>query len=449
MKKMIQNDFTTGMSRIAKKASLAVFAVLFTASAFNTVVAQDVLDSPIWAIEAADGTWFANDNNTRGFAYNRAENNLLVVSRSGGLKVRSLHAEDGSHVRDLSIEGVSGGTFPLSLIDVAPGGQIFASNLTLNATTGPLKIYMWANEMANPIVLYEGDANGTAARFGDSFRADFTDGASDLYVGGSNNPNLLKITVNMATNTVASTTVFNFGAVGNTTLRAVRGMAPIAGESNIWVNEFDYLLRKMNTTTGALTEEVPESVFPTKESLWVDYVSEGGATLAAVFPSSLVAAGQTASIIDLNTGDEIAYTAAGPNGNGNGAGGPLFDAPTRRMFVLATNNYIASYDISAYFPEPASTDELRDEPNTFALEQNYPNPFNPSTSISFTLPVESQVELSVYTLTGQKIATLVDGVRTSGQHSVSFDASNLSSGIYIYRIVAGDFTQTNKMTLVK
>lgn len=447
---MIHNDFNSGMNRIARKAAVAAFALLFTATAFNsTVIAQDVLDSPIWAIEATDGDWFANDNNTRGFAYNRARNNVLVVSRSGGLKVRSLHAEDGSHVRDLSIEGVSGGIFPLSLIDVAPGGQIFASNLVLNATADPLKIYMWADESADPIVLYSGDANGTAARFGDSFRADFTDGATDLYVGGSNNPNLLKLTVNMNNNTISSTTVFNFGAVGNTTLRAVRGMAPIAGESNIWVNEFDYLLRKMNTTTGALSEEVPETVFPTKEALWVDYVSEGGATLAAVFPSNLTASGQSASIIDLTTGDEIAYTAPGANGNGNGAGGPIFDAPARRMFVLATNNYIAAYDISAYFPEPASTDELRDEPITFALEQNYPNPFNPSTSISFTLPVESQVELSVYTLTGQKIATLVNEVRTSGQHSVNFDASNLSSGIYIYRIVAGDFTQTNKMTLVK
>lgn len=423
--------------------------MLSTSALTTPASAQDVLDSPIWAIEATPGTWFANDNNTRGFAYSKPNERLFVVSRTGGLGIYVLDALTGQHLKNLDVTGITGGTFPLNLIDVSPQGHIFANNLTLNATTGAFKIYMWENEDAAPVVIYEGDVNATAFRFGDSFRADFTDGASTLYAGGSGNPNLAKFTVDLTAKTVTNVTVFNFGAPNNEVLRAVRGIAPIPGEDAIWVNEYDYNLRKMNTSTGALFGVVDAAVFPTKESLWVDYVKVGTTELAAVFPANLTAAGQTASIIDLATGDEIAYTAAGPNGNGNGAGGPLFDGARQRMYVLATNNYIAAYDISAYFSDPVSVDREEELPQVFKLEQNYPNPFNPSTQISFSLPVESAVELSIYSITGQKMATLVNETRAAGQHTVSFDATNLSSGVYLYRLTAGSFSQTNRMTLIK
>lgn len=89
------------------------------------------------------------------------------------------------------------------------------------------------------------------------------------------------------------------------------------------------------------------------------------------------------------------------------------------------------------------------KPVAFKLSQNYPNPFNPSTSISFNLPVTSEVKLEVFNLIGNKVATLINETLNSGSHSANFDASNLSSGIYIYRIQAGDFTQTKKMLLIK
>lgn len=90
-----------------------------------------------------------------------------------------------------------------------------------------------------------------------------------------------------------------------------------------------------------------------------------------------------------------------------------------------------------------------DDPVSFKLHQNYPNPFNPSTNIMFDVPETGLVKLEVFDITGRKVADLVNGVRTQGSHTVSFDASDLSSGIYFARFTAAGSVQTQKMMLLK
>jgi hypothetical protein len=83
------------------------------------------------------------------------------------------------------------------------------------------------------------------------------------------------------------------------------------------------------------------------------------------------------------------------------------------------------------------------------LEQNYPNPFNPSTQIRFTLDAGRQTRLAIYDVLGREVAVLIDGQLAAGSHSVTFDASNLTSGVYLYKLEAGGMSQTKRMTLVK
>lgn len=86
---------------------------------------------------------------------------------------------------------------------------------------------------------------------------------------------------------------------------------------------------------------------------------------------------------------------------------------------------------------------------TFKLEQNYPNPFNPSTEISFSIPEDLHVTLKVYDLLGREAALLVNEDKTAGNHKITFEASGLSSGIYFYRIKAGNYTEVKRMMLLK
>jgi hypothetical protein len=88
-------------------------------------------------------------------------------------------------------------------------------------------------------------------------------------------------------------------------------------------------------------------------------------------------------------------------------------------------------------------------PTVYSLNQNYPNPFNPATMINFSVPKEDFVTLNVYNSIGQKVATLVNESKSAGTYQVDFNAANLSSGIYFYKITAGSFTETKKMILMK
>ena len=88
-------------------------------------------------------------------------------------------------------------------------------------------------------------------------------------------------------------------------------------------------------------------------------------------------------------------------------------------------------------------------PARFALEQNYPNPFNPATLIKYSIPQDQQVKLNVYNLLGENVTTLVNSFQKAGQHEVSFNASNLASGVYFYKLEAGTQTSIKKMILMK
>jgi hypothetical protein len=110
----------------------------------------------------------------------------------------------------------------------------------------------------------------------------------------------------------------------------------------------------------------------------------------------------------------------------------------------------AYYKVQAVLEGAAtSVREGQEFPKAYQLSQNFPNPFNPTTKVSYRLPVASEVRLVVYDLLGREVANLVTGRKEAGTHTVPFDAKDLGSGMYFYRLRAGEFVATKRMVIAK
>jgi hypothetical protein len=96
-----------------------------------------------------------------------------------------------------------------------------------------------------------------------------------------------------------------------------------------------------------------------------------------------------------------------------------------------------------------SNEFYSNKPEKVELSQNYPNPFNPSTQIQYALSEATEVTLEVFNSVGQKVMELVNGQKSAGYHTATFDASGLSSGVYLYKLTTPLFTQTKKTLLIK
>lgn len=122
--------------------------------------------------------------------------------------------------------------------------------------------------------------------------------------------------------------------------------------------------------------------------------------------------------------------------------GLILNTRTEPIFDSHTDQLIESKIVS-------SANENKGFPSSFSLEQNYPNPFNPSTTISFNIPAKSFVSLKVFDVMGKETAVLVFKELSAGHHSFNWNAADKPSGIYFYRIEAGSFNSTKKLTLIK
>jgi hypothetical protein len=150
------------------------------------------------------------------------------------------------------------------------------------------------------------------------------------------------------------------------------------------------------------------------------------------------------------TGSDSWQTVGFVNGNGT------TNVPRIYLFTdnnVATGKYnyrLKQIDYNGNFEYHNLNNEVEiGVPNSFSLSQNYPNPFNPSTKINFEMAKEGNVSVKVFDYTGKEVATLVNGYRNAGFYTVNFNAANLSSGIYFYRMETSNFTKVMKMSLVK
>ncbi|MCZ7602047.1 MAG: T9SS type A sorting domain-containing protein [Melioribacteraceae bacterium] len=124
------------------------------------------------------------------------------------------------------------------------------------------------------------------------------------------------------------------------------------------------------------------------------------------------------------------------------------DNQTPRNMYIGTKFGVKTF-VDTLTVTSVRNDEEEILPNEYALFQNYPNPFNPSTQIKYAVPNATNIKLKVYDILGKEIITLVNGYKNVGTYEVQFDASNLSSGVYLYRLETESFSQTKKLMIIK
>ncbi|MFA7421354.1 MAG: T9SS type A sorting domain-containing protein, partial [Melioribacteraceae bacterium] len=185
-----------------------------------------------------------------------------------------------------------------------------------------------------------------------------------------------------------------------------------------------------------------DATFQTEMPTW--FTGLGGKTFVTTAEVSLIDPFNIAKPNPMPKAGSPVYTgAATPPSDG------FFDATAKFIGAFGSTNWAEGWS-SLVFTGTDIKEELNSTvPTKYELSQNYPNPFNPSTTIKFALPKEGLVKLSVFNILGQEVGTLINGFKAAGSYSVEWSASNLSSGMYFYRLEANNNIITKKMTLVK
>jgi len=167
-------------------------------------------------------------------------------------------------------------------------------------------------------------------------------------------------------------------------------------------------------------------------------------TICFLLVSVIPVHGQTNSKVSWFSFDMGFAASSASNAMARGVVGQSLLGETKAGNTMVTGGFLADTLFRGFV---VSVGEEENVPTVFELSQNYPNPFNPSTTIKYQIPVASHVVLKIYNLLGQEVATLVDEVEEAGYKSVVWNAGNLASGVYFYRLQSASFVQTRKMIL--
>jgi hypothetical protein len=227
-------------------------------------------------------------------------------------------------------------------------------------------------------------------------------------------------------------------------------MALVPGTEELYVTSNEYYIRHF-TASGANIDWMKGNLaMPVNANAISAFAYEGKTYIAGYVQDT-----ESAHIIDASEGVRTALQAGatyrlGINTNSqllgdvevadNGDG-------TFTLFVLGNQNGLGAYVFDAASAMVKVADA--DLPKTFDLGQNYPNPFNPVTTIQYRLKEDTDIRISVFDLSGKHVITLYEGFQSAGSHEVRFNASELPSGQYLYRLTAGDVSVTRKMILLK
>lgn len=419
-------------------------------TSFRFKQVQTLPVEPDWMVFADEKRWFKPDNVTRGMTFNPATGNLIVTSRTGTPNMIVVNSANGDSIRAMDMTTVvnTNSTFPINLPVATEDGQIFAVNLAISGNT--LRIYRWANETAPVQTVFQGELG--AKRYGDSFGLRGSGNDVTLYFSGDGNDEIArmkwdgqKITEIKPLNVPAG--------LGR------RGISPVPGTDLVWLSGYGSAtvpVKKslLNETTNTIVAEFGDDQAPSNTFGVSTYFESNSRKYLVIGPNQ----GSIFHLINVTDPSKVSLVKTfGPfnsQANANATGGIAYDAKTRRLFLMASNNAYGSFVLSPAMLTNLNDDTDTELPSRFEVLANYPNPFNPTTTLRFNLTERAEVSIEVVDVLGRVVLTQQLGRFAAGKnHHFQLDASSLASGVYLYRLSAQTGTAMlhagGKFTLIK
>lgn len=419
---------------------------------------------PLWAKTQSTKNfprYFSTENYERGMTAGMfaGKARVAVAGRWLGPKVILFDALKGDSVATILPDAnVTGGTFPLNYPGLSDDGVLFVSNMTIDASTSPFKIYRWDNEKAASKTAIEiMDANLKGARLGDAISVfgKVSDNSLAIYAAVSAQNKVLKITTADGGKTFKYQEIVlkdkTIGSVPNVSL----------------INQTTFFIKSYGKPTymfhqnGALLDSVISPAIGNDVTNIKYFEQANKQYLLCYHPNdSDVLTDERLTLVDITKNTVAAErkyysNSIGDKPNLNATGSVAYYKINDRDFiyyVLGTNNGLAAFTTRQGVVSVQN--EIANIPTEYQLEQNYPNPFNPVTTIRFSLKVDATVSLKVYNLIGEEVASLVNGEIKAGMHNLRFNPSNLASGVYFYRMEAkgidgSSFSSVKKLMFLK
>jgi hypothetical protein len=234
----------------------------------------------------------------------------------------------------------------------------------------------------------------------------------------------------------------------------VAAIAPIAGtiQTQTVINCLSTASPPVFYMHGTLDSQVPYTGVEQTLDFWIDRNNANASVDSVALPDVDTTDGSTIMKYSYKNSEGIARVVfykvlnGGHNWSGTAYG---YSGPGYKNMDVNTSQEIWNF-VKDFVLEPTDiSEEQIIIPGKFTLDQNYPNPFNPSTTISWQSPGRSWQTLKVYDVLGNEIAVLINGEQEAGNHSINFNAANLSSGVYFYRLDTEKFSETKSMILIK
>lgn len=369
---------------------------------------------------------------------------LILQSNADSIRVNALDAYTGDELAfHLNLEGVSGGLYALRDIEISTDGVIYAANCVESGDT--LKVYQWLDPSQPPQCVYT--AEDIAFRVGDHITVDgrYDDGSVTIYAPASSHYKLLKLTWNSVSAEFEAEQI-SLGRMQ----KKLASVALIPGSDALYVNSSGYTIREFLPTGQTIAVMSDDIEMPVQAHSMAGFQYNDKPYLVSYSQTT-----ESAYIVDVFNGVLTALSAGntyklGMNQNASTSGEvDVRDNGdgTFTIFVLGNQNGIGAYEFDAASAMVAVADESI--PENFGLGQNYPNPFNPVTMIPYYLNKSAMIKIRVHDLNGRLVKTLYQGIQSAGHHEITFDASDLGSGMYIYSMSMKGYRKAMKLTLIK